>query len=424
MEQTSGKDVKAILLAGLSTLAMLVMLAGGVFSLVTGIMEWRVSHNADTSLLPAFLSLAAFALAGALIGRSGLLALRRIQNKPIDEARLKPLSLWLGLALFVGWILSIVLAVFIYQKPILQWFSIPFYLLSIGLPVYALARTAAGGLELGSKLRAWGTLSAGMTLAPFLSLLAEGLVAIILLIIIGIFMGLNPQRLEAIQALVGQLKNISSQEQALSLLAPILSNPLTLVGGLFFLSLATPLIEESAKSLGVWLAWRKLASPAQGFALGALSGAGFGLMEGLFISTSAGETWGTTLAVRAASSSMHIIASSLVGWGIGKAAQQKRVTPALGGYALGMTIHGVWNACIVVMVFASGRLLLTPSNPDIIAALVILLALGFLALLILSLPIVLLAINHQLRKSVPVPSEPVPPATEFVETLSDENMVR
>lgn len=423
MEQTSGKDVKAILLAGASALAILGILAGGALMLASGIKKWQETHDISTSLLPAFLYMAAFALAGALIGRGGLLALRRIQNKPIAPAHFPPLSLWLGLVLFGAWILSIGIAIFIYQKPILQWFALPFYLLSIGLPVYALFRTAAGGLEMGSKLRAWGTLSAGMTLSPFLSILAEGVVALILLVVIGVFMGLNPQRLAAIQALAEQLKNITSQQQALDLLAPILSNPLTLVGGLFFLSLVTPLVEEIAKSLPIWLGWRQLTSPAQGFALGALSGAGFGLMEGLFISTSLGETWGMTLAVRAASSSMHIIASSLVGWGIGKAAQQKRVLPALGGYALGITIHGLWNACIVVMVYASGRVLLTAPNPDIFATLIIFLALCFLGLMILSLPIVLLVINHRLQKSQPAPSAPVPPAAEIVEAPSFENMV-
>jgi len=419
MEQTPRKDVGAILLAGLSALAILVMLAGGAFALVSGIMKWQETHDATTSLLPAFLSLSAFALAGALIGRGGLLAVRRIQNKPIEPARIRPFSFWMGLALFGGWILSIVIAVFLHQKPILQWFSLPFYLLSIGLPVYALTSMATSGLEPGSKLRTWGTLSTGMTLSPFLSILAEGVVALILLIVIGVFMGLDPGRLAAFQSLARQLQNITSQEQAITLLAPLLANPLTLVGGLFFLSLVTPLVEEIAKSLPVWLGWRQLTSPAQGFALGALSGAGFGLMEGLFVSTSPGETWGATLAVRAASSSMHILTAGLAGWGIGKAAQQKRIAPALGGYILSMSIHGIWNACVVVMVYASGRTILSGASPDIIAALFAILALCFLGLLILGAPIALWAINHQLQKSLPVP-----PKIENTETPLVENMVR
>ena len=403
MDKAPGKDLGAILLAGFSALAILLMLAGGAFMLANGIADWQQTHDAAISLLPVSLYLAAFLLATVLIARAGWLALRRIQNKPSQAARFQPLSIWLGTALIGGWILSIVIAVVLYQKPTLQWFSLPFYLLAISLPVYTLVRIAAGGLELGSKLRAWGTLSAGMTLAPFLSALGEGMVALVALIAIGIFAGLDPGRLAAIQALGEQLKH-ATQEEALTLLGPILANPLVLVGGLFFLSLVTPLVEETAKSLPVWLAWRKLAErPAQGFALGALSGAGFGLMEGLFISANPGGTWGMTLSVRAASSAMHILTAGLVGWGIGLAARQKRVAPALGRYALGVAIHGTWNACVVVMVYASGRTLFSGGNPDIAAALIALSALCFLGLLVLCAPVVLWIINHRLRKSLPFP---------------------
>lgn len=417
MNKAPGKDLGAILLAVFSALAILLMLTVGAFMLASGIADWQQTRDAALSLLPAFLYLAAFLLATVLIAHAGWLALRRIQNKPSQAARFQPLSIWLGMALIGGWIFSILVAMVLYQRPILQWFSLPFYLLAIGLPVYALVRIATGGLELGSRLRAWGTLSAGMTLAPFLSAIGEGMVALVALIVIGIFAGLDPGRLAAIQALGEQLKH-ATQEEALALLRPLLANPLVLVGGLFFLSLVTPLVEETAKSLPVWLAWRRLETPAQGFALGALSGAGFGLMEGLFISANPGVTWGMTLSVRAASSAMHILTAGLVGWGIGMAAQQKRAVPALGRYALAVAIHGTWNACVVIMVYAGGRTLLSGGNPDIAAALIVVSALCFLSLLILSAPITLWAINHQLRKSLPAPANP-----ENIEMPPVENMV-
>ncbi len=418
MEQAQNRDWGAILLAGFCALTMLVFLAGGVFALVSGFANWQETHDATFSLLPAFLAVAALVLLGVLVGRTGWLALQRIQNKPVESALIRSLSAWQGMALFGGWILSIALAAILQQRPILQWFTLPFYLLSVGLPVYALIRLGVGGLGLGSKLRAWSTLSAGMTVAPLLSGLGEGLVIIILLLVFGVFMGLDPQRLATLQALADQLKNVTSQEQILALVAPYLTNPLTLVVGLFFLAVVTPLVEETAKSLPVWTAWRKLESPAQGFALGALSGAGFGLVEGLLVSASPGATWGPTLAVRAASSAMHIITSGLVGWGIGTAAQQKRALPALGRYLLGISIHGIWNACVVIMVYASAITLLSGANPNMVAALAAFSVLCFLGLLILAAPIVLWAINHQLKKSLPTPV-----AAENIEPPQIENMV-
>ena len=418
MEKASREHLGAILLAGFSALSILFLLAGGAFMLAAGFEEWQTTRNVTVSLLPAFLYLAAFLLAAGLIAQGGLLALRRIQNRQIEELRFQPLSIWLALALFGGWILSILLAVLLHQKAILQWFSLPFYLLAIGLPVYGLIRLGAGGLGLGSKLRAWGTLSAGMTVAPFLAILGEGLVALIAIVGIAIFLGGDPQKLAAMKALGEQLKNVPTQEAAIQLLGPYLSNPLALVGGLFFLSLVTPLVEETAKSLPVWMAWHRLESPAQGFALGALSGAGFGLMEGLFISANPGDTWGVTLTVRAASSAMHIITSGLIGWGIGLSAQQKRVWPALGRYVLGISIHGIWNACVVIMVYASVSTLLSGGNPNVFAALVVLSLFCLLGLLILAAPIVLWVINRQLRKSLPAPV-----VKARVETPPAENMV-
>lgn len=418
MEQTQRKDWAAIVVAGFCALAILVFLAGGIFALVRGIAAGQETGDVSLSLFPALLTIAALLLLSVLIGRTGWLTLRRFQGMPSAPAQIPPLSIGKGLLLFGGWILSIVAAALLNQRPALQWFSLPFYLLAIGLPVYGLLRLGLGGLGAGSRLRAWSAFSAGMTVAPLLSGLGEGLVILVLLLVFGVFMGLDPQRLVTLQALADQIKNVTSQEQILALVAPYLSNPLTLVVGLFFLSVVTPLVEETAKSLPVWAGWSKLASPAQGFALGALSGAGFGLAEGLLVSATPNATWGATLAVRAASSAMHIVTAGLVGWGLGKAAQQKRVPPALGGYLLGIAIHGIWNACVVLMVYASVTTVLSGAGPNVLAALVAVSVLCFLALLILAAPIVLWAINRQLRKS-----QPVPPVAEVTEPPQMENVV-
>jgi prolipoprotein diacylglyceryltransferase len=144
MEQTQNRDWGAILLAGFCALTILVFLAGGVFALVSGFANWKETHDATISLLPAFLTFSALVLLGVLVGRTGWLALRRIQNKPVESAHIQSLSVWQGMALFGGWILSIALAAILHQRPILQWFALPFYLLSIGLPVYGLIRLGTG----------------------------------------------------------------------------------------------------------------------------------------------------------------------------------------------------------------------------------------------------------------------------------------
>ncbi len=53
---------------------------------------------------------------------------------------------------------------------------------------------------------------------------------------------------------------------------------------LLFFSVFAPLVEETAKSLTAWTIFDHLSSPAQGFAIGALSGTGFGMVESLLAS--------------------------------------------------------------------------------------------------------------------------------------------
>ena len=116
---------------------------------------------------------------------------------------------------------------------------------------------------------------------------------------------------------------------------------------------------------------------------------------------------------------MHIITSGIVGWGIGIAASQKRVLPALWRYLLGVSIHGIWNACVVVMVFASAMTVLSGNAASGIAGIFIaLIALFFISILILAAPIFLWAINHHFRKTVSAPVAP-----ENIEPPPSGNMV-
>jgi hypothetical protein len=162
----------------------------------------------------------------------------------------------------------------------------------------------------------------------------------------------------------------------------------------------TPLIEETAKSLGVWLVSGRIRSAAEGFALGALSGAGFGLVESLLVSATPDSDWAGTLAVRGASSMMHIFTAGLTGWGIASARLNRKAWHALLGYAAAMAIHGLWNAAAVGAVFGGLRLmpnLADAGSLDPFAISVMLIALAVLSGLATLLAVLLGAINWRLR---------------------------
>jgi RsiW-degrading membrane proteinase PrsW (M82 family) len=135
-----------------------------------------------------------------------------------------------------------------------------------------------------------------------------------------------------------------SQEAMLAMLAPYLRNPVLIATGIGYIAIIVPLIEEMLKPLAVWLFARKIESPAQGFALGVLSGAAFALFESLNASADGSMTWAVIVTARTGTSLLHMMTSGLVGWGIASAFGERCIGRFFAAYALAVLIHGIWNA--------------------------------------------------------------------------------
>jgi hypothetical protein len=104
-----------------------------------------------------------------------------------------------------------------------------------------------------------------------------------------------------------------------------------------------PLVEEAVKPIGVWLLLKRSLSPAEGFAAGALSGAGFAIFESLAAS-STGEGWLILVSGRIGTAAVHILTTALMGWALVLARSQKRYLRLVGTYLGVVLIHGAWNA--------------------------------------------------------------------------------
>ena len=89
--------------------------------------------------------------------------------------------------------------------------------------------------------------------------------------------------------------------------------PGVIVTVLLYISVLVPAIEEIFKPIGVWLFARRLQSAAQGFALGALSGAGYALIETIGVSGQQTGEWASLLFSRIGTGLLHITTSALVG---------------------------------------------------------------------------------------------------------------
>ncbi|MBL8062620.1 MAG: PrsW family intramembrane metalloprotease [Anaerolineales bacterium] len=138
---------------------------------------------------------------------------------------------------------------------------------------------------------------------------------------------------------------MTDDQAILNMLTPYLTNPALIMIGIGYIALLVPLIEELLKPLAVWLLGKRIASPAQGFALGMLSGAAFALIESLNASADGSTGWAIIVSARAGTSILHMTSSGLVGWGIASAFKEKRIGRLFGAYISAVLIHGVWNAC-------------------------------------------------------------------------------
>ena len=271
-----------------------------------------------------------------------------------------------------------------------NWLVLPILTIpAIVLPLGVLLALGTQGLPLGTRWQSWSVLGVGMTLSPLLLLTLEAVVAIILFIGILAYISVQPDLAAEFQAIAEQIMILGPQSQAtMDLLTPFLTRPSVIVTALLFIAVLVPAIEELLKPLGVWLLARSLGSPAQGFTLGALSGAGYALIETVGVSGQVSE-WGILLFTRIGTGLLHITTSALVGAAIVLAWRERRYLRLIGTYFLAVLLHGLWNAFAILFTFSTlaeflgqpGRL---ATIQPWIAAAMILLAISLFLLLIIS----------------------------------------
>ena len=188
---------------------------------------------------------------------------------------------------------------------------------------------------------------------------------------------------------------------------------------MIFAAVLVPLIEEAVKPAVLWVLGNRLRSPAEGFGLGALCGAGFAMMEGLLAASSATQMWGFGLIGRSAASLMHITSSGLLGWAIASAQMEKRYGRLALTYLVSVSIHGLWNGSAILAVFGALRVMIQNMPIDYLGVLFALGGLGMLILELLLLVAALPLINRHLRRTAA--SIPAPVQSDIIAPLPTSN---
>jgi hypothetical protein len=327
--------------------------------------------------------------AGTLLLPSAAYSLAKLLGRPLPARQIPPgLRRWLPLLLFT----TLALAIFIGDvmlKSGLDLFLSPLHILAASLTVAWLAALALGGIEPGSAQLRWGGLASGLSAAPLISITLEAAAGLLVLLIGLVYVTTNPalsSELMRIQSSWPTLQN--EPERLLGMLHDFATDPIILSLILTNFSLFVPLIEELAKPVAVWLlVWRRQLTNAQGFGIGLLGGAGFGLLENLFSGAQTAE-WTGTAVIRIGATAFHMATAGLMGWAIARAKNEGRYLAVFVVYGFNLLLHGLWNGVVVTQTFA-----LASSDPMDLAT-----ASGLILLAITLLSItILITMNRRLQ---------------------------
>ena len=225
----------------------------------------------------------------------------------------------------------------------------------------------------------------GLAFAIELSLLALGLVAVV------IVLGGSPDWVEQLSQ--SQLTPGGLADSPL--VRSLFRNPIVIITLFVSFSLVVPIIEESVKSLVPALAgaWHGL-SATQIFLWGVAGGAGFAVVEGLLNGGLSTESWASVVLLRIGASAMHCLTAGLTGWGWGQVWTQRRWLHLLLAYVVAIAMHGVWNGASIGMAVVG-----VAFGPGTLQSALVVGAVGLLILLTVGEIIALMAIAERMGRS-------------------------
>lgn len=345
----------------------------------------------------------AFVLVGGMLLVAGVLsatmmaALRALRGEREPWSASAPMPWWAVLIGIAVWLGASATAQMLQERDALTWAIPILHVVAIAIPIYVLTRLAIAGIGGGSRLRLWGTLTTSMVLGTAVAATVELALLLLCLAAGGMYLLMKPEQVIELQRMAIQLQRVADPQEVVGVMGPLLTSPLALVLALAAVSIATPVIEEIAKSIPVWALHDRLTRGSQGFWAGALAGAGFALFEGVMVSANTNEGLAFILVLRAGSSLMHIVASGMAGWGIGAFRESGKGIRIAVGYATAMGVHSLWNALVVAIGYGSIRIAYGAEQPDRVG---LALSVGggmMLLALVGLLPIALAGLNLRLR---------------------------
>jgi hypothetical protein len=222
----------------------------------------------------------------------------------------------------------------------------PLQILTVGLPIWWVIEFARRGLPSGSPQRRWGLINFSLLITTPLAIVVELVIFAILVGVVVLWLMGRPELVQEMQSLGQRMMSVQSDpEAARSILAPVLRNPVFILGMLAGLAGVIPLIEEMLKPLAIWFLMGRQLSPSEGFVAGAISGGGFALLESLLsLGNPAQQEWLTLAIGRVGTGLLHTTTTAMLGWAMARAWRDRSYLRLGLTYLLSCSLHGLWNA--------------------------------------------------------------------------------
>ena len=342
-----------------SLLGALLFILGAVFTLGISIVLFVVTLGKILTggqvEVRETITAAVFGFEGLLLLAAAYVSVQKVMQKPsADRESSFTISIWQIAACLVSAGSAIVIGSQILKNEPANWLFLPVLtLIAVLLPILVLFGLGNRGILLGPRWRTWNILGISMTLVPVLTLIVEAIAILMLVLIAAIYIASQPDLIAQIQKLSGQIYLLQRNPQALlDLVAPLMLRPGVAVIALLFFSLLIPMMEELIKPLGVWLFSARINSPAQGFALGALCGSAFAMIETLGVSPQT-EDWSGILLTRLGTDILHITTAALMGAGIIYAVRERNYLRLVLIYLVCVFLHGLWNGLSILFTFST-----------------------------------------------------------------------
>ena len=346
---------------------------------------------------------------GLLLLGAAYFSIQKIRQKPsadvesaytISLGQIATCLILTGIAILIG-------RQIVDNEPV-NWLLLPILTLpAVILPILILFGLGIRGISMGPRWRTWNVLGISITLVPLITFFLEAVVIVFIFFFVALLIASQPALIAQIERLSTQIYLLETNPEALiEQLTPLMLQPGMLAIALVLFAFLVPLIEELLKPLGVWLFANQISSPSQGFALGALSGSAYALIETLGVTPQSAD-WAILLLTRLGTDILHVTTSALMGAAIVSAVRERRYLRLLGTYLVCVFLHGLWNGLAILFTFST--LATVFGKLDLLNGLATPAAIGVVSLAVaLLLTLILTNRRMQTAQSQPVTEELAP----------------